>query len=357
MKLAKILALVSCLLLPAFAVAQDKGKAAAPAAQAAPAAAAEAPKPPPPLPAGNTAAPGWNNPPNWSEISGTPQFASVPGREVGVLIEDAGQEWRTLRNGPVMFYGGLILLVMPALLLLFYLSKGEIKLHDKPTGRLIERFNSAERVAHWTMAISFVALGISGLVMMFGKHILLPVLGYSVFATITEILKNVHNFVGPLFIFSMVVMFVIFVKDNFFTAVDSKWFASFGGLFSGKHVPSGRFNAGEKSWFWFGLVLLGLIISVSGLILLFPNWNLGREAMGQSNIIHGVFATIFTALAFAHIYLGTIGMEGAYKGMREGFVDETWAKEHHELWYDEVKDGKRPEKLSGAAAQPATGDD
>lgn len=369
MKLAKYLAMLVCpfafVFGPDMAVAQDK--AAAPPAKAAPApapagaavkvtplaATPEVPKAAPPLPAGSTAAPGWNNPPNWNEVSTTPQYASVPGRETNILIQDAGHKWRALRNGPVTFYGGLIVLVIPALILLFYAMKGKIKLHDKPTGRLIERFNSAERVAHWTMAISFVILAVSGLVMMFGKYLLLPVLGYGVFANVTAFCKNIHNFVGPLFIFSMVVMFVIFVKDNFFAGHDGKWFASFGGLFSGKHVPSGRFNAGEKAWFWGGVVVFGLIVSVSGLVLLFPNWNTSREVMGQANLIHAVFTCLFIAASFAHIYLGTLGMEGAYQAMREGYVDETWAKEHHEIWYDEVKAGKRPEKLSGEAGQSA----
>jgi formate dehydrogenase subunit gamma len=349
------------------ASAQDK--AAPPAKAAAPAGAPVATPLPPPivpeksapaLPSGSTAAPGWNNPPKWDDVSTKPQYASVPGRETNVLIEGSGRQWRALRNGPVTFYGGILLLVIPAIILLFYATKGRIKLHDKPTGRLIERFNSAERVAHWTMAISFVVLAISGMVMLFGKYVLLPVLGYSVFATITVICKNLHNFVGPLFIFSTVVMFVMYVKDNFFASHDGQWFASFGGLFSGKHVPSGRFNAGEKAWFWGGLVLLGLIVSVSGMVLLFPNWNTSREIMGQANLVHAIFTCIFIAVSLGHIYLGTIGMDGAYKAMREGYVDETWAKEHHEIWYNEVKEGKRPEKLSGAPQgdhAPVAGDD
>lgn len=375
MKLAKYLAVLVCGLafgfVPVLALAQDK--AAAPAAPPAaskgadvkvtPLAPPDVPKAAAPaLPAGSTAAPGWNNPPNWNEVSTKPQYASVPGRETNVLIEDAGRHWRELRNGPVTFYGGILLLVMPAIILLFYAMKGTIRTHEKPTGRLIERFNSAERVAHWTMAISFSVLALSGLVMLFGKHVLLPVLGYSVFAAVTVICKNLHNFVGPLFIFSIVVMFAIYVKDNFFRSYDGQWFASFGGLFSGKHVPSGRFNAGEKAWFWGGLVLLGLVVSVSGLVLLFPNWNTSREVMGKADLIHAVFTCLFIAASLAHIYLGTLGMEGAYKAMREGYVDETWAKEHHEIWYDEVKAGKRPEKITGQppvqpAAQPAAGDD
>jgi formate dehydrogenase subunit gamma len=128
-------------------------------------------------------------------------------------------------------------------------------------------------------------------------------------------------------------------------------------MLGGQEVPSGRFNAGEKAWFWLGLGLLGAVMTVTGLILDFPNWNQGREAMQMANVIHGVGAVIFIGISFGHIYLGTLGMPGAYRAMRDGYVDETWAKEHHGIWYDEVKAGKRPEKFVPGGAQPVAGDD
>lgn len=333
------------------APAQQKASAAAPVA-AAPAADAKAP---PALPAGSTAAVGWNNPPKWSEVEGKPQYASVPGHETNVLVEDKGHWWRTIRNGPVTFYGGILLLLAPALLLVFYMVKGPVKLHDKPTGRLIERFNSAERMAHWTMAVSFVLMAITGMSILFGKYVLLPVIGADLFSWFTSIGKNIHNFVGPLFIFSIVVSFFIYVKDNFFTAGDFTWLAKFGGMFGEHEIPSGRFNGGEKVWFWMGVVFMGIVVGASGVIMLFPNWNTARELMAEANLVHATAAVLFACMAFAHIYLGVI-TEGAYQGMREGYVDETWAKEHHELWYEEVKAGKVPHKMA-AAAQPAAGDD
>lgn len=336
-------------------------KAAAPSAVAAapaPAAAtsAEAPKAAPALPAGSTAAVGWNQPPKWSDVEQKPQYASVPGREMNVLVEDQGHWWRAVRNGPVTFYGGVAMLIVPALLLLFYAVKGSIKLHGKPTGRLIQRFNDFERMTHWTMAISFVVLAVTGVITLFGKHVLLPALGPSAFSWVISTGLHIHNFIGPLFIFSIVVGFFIFVKDNFMSGVDFVWLSRLGGMLSDKEIPSGRFNGGEKVWFWLGVVLLGCLASASGVIMLFPNWNTGREIMAEANLVHAIVAIVFACMALAHIYLGTIGTEGAYQGMREGCVDETWAKEHHELWYDEVKAGKRPEKMLGAT-QPAAGDD
>ena len=330
--------------------------ASTPAPAAAPPAVEPTAKAVPVLPAGSTAKPGWNVPPKWADVEQKAQYASVPGRETNVLIQDAGREWRVLRNGLLTFYGGIVILVVPTILLLFFVTKGQIKLHGAPTGRLIERFNSAERVAHWTMALSFVALALTGLALLFGKHVLMPWLGAAAFAGIANVAKVIHNFVGPLFMFSMIVFIVLYIRDNLWRAHDAAWLAKFGGLLSGEHVPSGRFNAGEKGWFWIGVVLFGVIVSVTGVILLFPNWNTSREIMGEANLIHAGVASLFVAMSFAHIYLGTIGMAGAYQAMRSGQVDEAWAKEHHELWYDDMKSGARAGKISGAA-QPAAGDD
>lgn len=311
---------------------------------------------PQPAAAAPAAAPDWNKPPSWNDVSTKPQYASVPGREMNVLIQDGGHEWRKLRNGPLTFYGGILLLIPVGILVLFYLAKGPIKTHDPLTGRLIERFSSVERVAHWTMGLSFVVLALTGIVILFGKHIILPIVGHAAFAGLTTLSKNLHNFVGPLFIFALVIFITLFIRENFWKSYDGQWMGKFGGMLSGEHVPSGKFNAGEKSLFWILVVGLCTVLSVTGLILNFPNWNQGREAMQLANLIHGGAAILAMAMATGHIYLGTIGMQGALNAMKTGYVDETWAKEHHQYWYDEVKAGKRPEKVVGGSAQPATGD-
>ncbi len=304
-----------------------------------------------------------NNAPVWRDVkSGESNYTSVPGREVGVLIQaplrfpgqgafaTAGEAWRNFRNGPLTFYGGWLLIITALGIVGFYLAKGALKLKERPTGRLIERFNSLERIAHWSVAISFVVLALSGLIILFGKFVLLPVIGYTLFAWLSALAKNLHNFVGPFFILSTLLMIVVYVKDNFWRAGDAAWIAQAGGMFTGKHVPSGRFNIGEKGWFWIGVVVLGAIMSVTGLIMLFPNFDQVRETMQQANVIHVIGAVVFVALSFGHIYLGTIGVEGAYQAMRSGYVDEVWAKEHHELWYNDVKSGKVSAKSTGAAA-------
>src|SRR5262245_45294924 len=148
---------------------------------------------------------------------------------------------------------------------------GPIKLHDKPSGRMIERFTLIERWAHWVMGISFVVLGITGLIILFGKHVLLPVIGYTLFAWLTALSKNLHNFIAPLFIVSMLFFIVIYIRDNFPEKGDIAWLLNGWKMFKGEHMPSGRFNAGEKAWFWGGVVVLCTVLSLSGIVMLFPN--------------------------------------------------------------------------------------
>jgi len=291
---------------------------------------------------GSTAVPGWNHPPeSWKSASETPQYASIPGRETNRLIQSAGREWRAFHNGPLTQYGGWLLVLTLAGILLFYLIKGSFKLHGPPTGRLIERFNAVERVSHWTTAISFVFLALSGMTILWGKYLVLPWLGAKGFSWLLIVAKNVHNFVGPLFIFAIVVMFLIYVKDNIPQGRDIKWLTSFG------KEPSGRFNAGEKAWFWGGVILLSAFVAWSGLVLLFPNFDQTRAVMQDAWSVHAIAALIYIAISLGHIYMGTIGVEGSYRAMREGVVDESWAREHHEIWYQEVKSGKR-EAAGGA---------
>jgi formate dehydrogenase subunit gamma len=193
--------------------------------------------------------------------------------------------------------------------------------------------------------------------MAYGKYFLLPIMGATLFGWLTYALKNLHNFAGPLFAVSLVVVFVTFLKDNMPSKEDWVWLLKGGGLFSGAEVPSHRFNAGEKVVFWAGVLFLGVIVVASGLVLdmLIPGLIYERSTMQIANMIHGVATLFMMAMFIGHIYMGTIGMRGAYKAMREGYVDETWAKEHHELWYDDIKAGKIPTQRSvPAAAAPAS---
>ena len=300
-----------------------------------------------------------NNTPMWRDVGkGVAGYSSLPVREApeaGVLIQpfveypgsrltNAGEAWRQVRNNWIIPYGGSLLFIVALAIAIFYWRKGEIPLHGTPTGRQIERFTPFERAAHWSNAIAFVILSISGLVMAFGKFILQPVIGDTLFGWLTYALKNAHNFAGPLFAVSLVVVFFTFVKDNLPAKGDLVWLLKGGGILSGKEVPSHRFNAGEKVVFWGGVFLLGAVVVASGFVLdkIVPGMVYERGTMQVAHMVHAVATVLMMAMFLGHIYIGTIGMEGAYGAMRTGYVDETWAKEHHELWHADIQAGKIP---------------
>jgi formate dehydrogenase subunit gamma len=312
-----------------------------------------------------------NNAPMWRAVGqGVTGYSSLPksqAPEAGNLIQpfvqypgsrlaSAGESWRQVRNNIIIPYGAALLLIAVGAMALFYVSKGTMELHGQETGRKIERFTPFERSAHWANAIAFCALAISGIVMAYGKFFLLPIIGSTLFGWLTYALKNIHNFAGPLFAVSLVIVFVTFLKDNLPSKEDLVWIAKGGGLFSGTEVPSHRFNAGEKVVFWGGVLFLGFIVVGSGLVLdmLIPGLIYERSTMQIANMIHGVATLFMMAMFIGHIYMGTIGMRGAYKAMREGYVDETWAKEHHELWYNDVKSGKIPAQRSVPSSDTTT---
>ena len=285
-----------------------------------------------------------NNAPFWRDVRSTEtspsQTTQVRGIETNVLVQTQGEIWRQIRNGPVIVYGGWLLIAILLAILAFYLWKGPLKVHGPLTGRKILRFTTWDRTIHWTVAISWVILAISGLVLLFGKYVVLPMFGYTLFSWLAVLSKNLHNFIGPVFLIAAALMFFTYLGRNIPRAYDFTWLAKAGGMISGKHVPSGFFNAGEKIVFWVGLFLFSIIVGASGLVLLFPNLDQGRLVMQYANIVHAVTAVLFMGMIFGHIYLGTVGLEGAYDNMRhDGLVDEQWAKEHHEYWYNEVMAG------------------
>ena len=281
-----------------------------------------------------------NNAPIWREVrSSATQSTKAHGIEAGVLMQSRGETWRELRP-PISLAGALMIAGSLCALALFYRWRGTIRVSAEPTGRLIERFSFADRVAHWSMGISFVALAVTGLTLNLGKYLILPVVGYTLFSWFAIACKSVHNFVGPVFMASAAYFIVLFVRDNLPRRCDIDWLLKGGGMFTGAHVPSGRFNAGEKTLFWGLVCAFSAVLCVSGLVLDFPNAGQGRSLMQDANIVHMSVAFMAIAAALFHIYLGTLGVAGAYAAMRDGAVDESWAREHHEIWYDEVRAGK-----------------
>jgi len=312
-----------------------------------------------------------NNAPMWRQVGGgVTGYSSLPKSEApeagnliqpfvqypGSMLTNAGEAWRQVRNRWLIPYGGALLLIALGAVALFYWRKGALQLHGAETGRKIERFTAFERSAHWANAIAFSILAISGLVMAFGKFFLHPVIGGTLYGWLSYLLKNLHNFAGPVFAVSLVVVIITFVRDNLPRKEDITWLVKAGGLLSEHEVPSHRFNGGEKVMFWGGVFLLGLIVVGSGLVLdkLIPGLVYERGTMQITHMVHAAATVLMMAMFIGHIYLGTIGMAGAYDAMKTGYVDETWAKEHHELWYDDIKAGKIPAQRSQPAAPGAT---
>lgn len=307
----------------------------------------------------NAVQPG-NNSPMWRDVkNGVTGYTSLPYLEAGNLIQGqvqypgskfttAGEAWRQVRNGWILPYGGALLLIIVVALGIFYFAKGPMG-HADGTGRgRIERFTPFERAAHWVNAIAFCILAISGIVMAFGKFFLLPIIGQTLFGYLTYILKNLHNFVGPLFVVSLIVIVLTFLKDNLPQRGDVRWMVRLGGMLGKTEVPSHRFNAGEKGMFWVGTLLLGAIVVGSGLVLdkLIPSLVYDRGQMQVAHMVHAIAAALMMAMLMVHIYMGTVGMRGAYRAMREGYVDDAWAQEHHAYWYEDIKAGKIPVQRS-----------
>ena len=256
--------------------------------------------------------------------------------EGNVIVQRGGNTWREWRNGPLATGAGMVLVLALLAIFALYSTAGPARLDAPESGRRIQRFNRWDRWVHWATAIAFLLLAVTGLIILFGKVVLLPVLGHDIFATVAYLSKYLHNFAGPLFIVCSVLMFVTFLRRNFLRSIDWQWVKAGGGIVTHRHVPAGFFNAGEKAWFWFGVTLLGLVMSASGLVLDFALGQ-SRYVMQIANYLHLAGATFYIAAAMGHIYIGTLGTPGAYRAMREGYVDEEWAKAHHSLWYEDVQ--------------------
>jgi formate dehydrogenase subunit gamma len=273
---------------------------------------------------------------------GTAGYSAINAPEAGVLIQSGGDTWRSAREGPIKRWGGILLLVVLAALVLFHVVAGSVKLEQR-TGRTITRWSIFERVMHWYTAILFIILGITGLSLLFGRTLLIPVIGHEAFAAWANFAKPVHDWLSIPFVIGLVLMMVPWIKDSLPKAYDWTWIKMGGGyLDKSKHPPAGFVNAGEKIWFWL-LFFGGIVLTVSGVFLLFPNLGFERSAMQLAHLAHAISGVALIAFSLGHIYLGTLGNEGSLEGMITGEVDEAWAKAHHSVWYEEVKkEGSRP---------------
>ena len=255
----------------------------------------------------------------------------IPDSKAAVLIQPAGRTWDYFHEVLLRWSGTIVLVGTIALLALAYFIIGRVRIAEGRSGKKILRFKAFERFSHWLTAVSFVVLGLTGLNITFGKIVLLPLIGPDAFASVSQAGKYAHNFAGFAFLAGLVLITVIFFKDNLPEKVDLEWLKQGGGFIKGKHAPAGRFNLGEKLVYWLS-VAGGVAVSASGILLLFPFFATDIFGMQLAQVVHAVIAILFVALILAHIYIGTLGMEGAFEAMGTGEVDLNWAKEHHDLW-------------------------
>ena len=260
---------------------------------------------------------------------------SIPDPMAASLIQPAGRDWRDFQRSKMPIIGGVAILGMLAVLAIFLMVRGRIRVHQGFSGKTILRFASFERFIHWLTASCFIILALSGLNVSFGRILILPLFGPEAFATMSHYAKLAHNYLAFPFMLGLVIMFLIWVKDNIPRKVDLQWLKQGGGiLFKGQHPPARRFNAGQKGIFWI-VIIGGVLMSVSGWFLLFPYLPADVTALQVWTVIHAVIAMLFIGAMLAHIYIGSIGMEGAFDAMGTGEVDLNWAREHHSLWVEE----------------------
>jgi formate dehydrogenase subunit gamma len=258
----------------------------------------------------------------------------IPQARASVLEQPAGRKWDYFHEITLHWVGAVVILGMIVLLGLGYLVLGRLRISAGRSGKKMVRFTGFERFSHWLTAVSFVLLALTGLNITFGKLVLLPLIAPESFSTFSQISKYVHNFISFSFVVGLALIVSLFIRDNIPGKVDLQWLKQGGGFIKSKHAHAGRFNAGEKAVFWFAL-LGGIAVIVSGFLLLFPFYGTNIAGMQVAQVVHAIVAVLFVAVILAHIYIGTLGMEGAFEAMGTGQVDLNWAKEHHDLWAEE----------------------
>ena len=269
--------------------------------------------------------------------NGVPGYTAVSSKGHSVLIQNGGENWREVRNRLIINFSPWVLGLALAAMGVFHLVVGGDKLEEPRTGKMIDRYSPGERFLHWYTTVLFIILALTGLSILLGRAGLIPIIGHQGFASYLGFSKIVHNWSGPLFLAGVFLEAVIWFRDNIPHKRDLAWFKSMGGMIgSGPRPHTGKINGGEKAWFWV-MILCGIAVGVTGVLLDFPIWGQDRLVMQVSEVIHATTAVLFVTASFGHIYMGTLGSEGAFEGMWRGKVDAAWAKQHADLWYDAKK--------------------
>jgi formate dehydrogenase subunit gamma len=261
---------------------------------------------------------------------------TLPDQKACTIEQPTGRDWRQFHQVTLRWIGAIAILGMLALLVVFYLWRGMVKIEGGRSGRTVVRFNAFERFVHWMTAVCFIILAITGLNITFGKNLLLPLIGPEAFTAFSQWGKYAHNYLSFPFTIGVVLILLMWIGGNIPDRTDVEWIKRGGGIVGHDHPPAYRFNAGQKMIYWF-VVLGGLAVAISGYLLMFPFYVTNIVGMQTAQIVHGVVSVIFVAIMLAHIYIGTIGMEGAFSAMGSGEVDENWAREHHNIWVEQLE--------------------
>jgi formate dehydrogenase subunit gamma len=274
----------------------------------------------------------------WRTVrEGVSGYTAVSSKGHDILIHNGGENWREIRNLLIIEFAPWIMGLALAVMAVFHLVVRGDKLEEPRTGEMIQRYTLGERALHWYTATFFILLAVTGLSILLGRSGLIPLIGHSANAAYLSFAKLVHNWSGPLFLAGVFLEFVVWVRDNIPHKRDFAWLKNMGGMIgSGPRPHTGKINGGEKAWFWL-MILFGTAVGITGVLLNFPIWGQDRLTMQVSHVIHATTAVLFVTASFGHIYMGTLGSEGAFEGMWRGKVDASWARQHADLWYEEER--------------------
>ncbi len=266
-------------------------------------------------------------------------ISSLPYVGANVFERPLARDWRLGIADIATHLGALAILGFAFLLASVLAIRGRVPIVRGKSERKVQRFGMIERTTHWMTSISFLMLALTGIVIAYGDTLILP-FGDELLGQTGWLATWGHMMFFPPFAIGIVVMFAMWIRHNLPSKLDLNWLKQGGGMFSDELHPSARkFNAGQKLIFW-AVILGGGLLVASGLLLMFPFWLLDINGMGWAMLAHAIVAVLMIAVILGHIYIGSIGMQGAFWAMWTGKVDLNWAAEHHDLWLDEIENKK-----------------